>query len=103
MKNEFNMHSRVLFQDLRDEANAMALVTPNHCWKRAYENLRDAADRLDAMMSRNTVAEIEEAIKLCPFCGSSAKLFEDEITCQSCGASISGTEETLIAAWNKRT
>jgi len=57
MTSEFNMTSRALFQDLRDEANAMSLSAINQSWRRAYEDLRDAADRLDAMLARSTVNE----------------------------------------------
>ncbi len=55
MAYDFNMTSRVLYQDLRDSANDMALAASNESWRAAFERLRDASDGLDAMFARSNV------------------------------------------------
>ena len=44
--------SREKLQELRKEAKNSATYVANDVWKRAYLQLMDAADRLDAMMAR---------------------------------------------------
>ena len=39
-------------QDMRDRAVGRAETVTNNHWKRAYKQLADAADRLDAMEAR---------------------------------------------------
>jgi hypothetical protein len=39
-------------QDIRDKAVISAEGVPNNHWQRAYKQLADAADKLDAMMAR---------------------------------------------------
>lgn len=46
---------RSYLQELRDIANSMCAGNLNHDWRRAYEALSAAADRLDAMQARSTV------------------------------------------------
>ena len=43
---------RVFMQELRDTANGMCEGNLNPLWVRAYKDLADAADRLDAMQAR---------------------------------------------------
>lgn len=38
-----------------ERAKVLALVTPNPQWKRAYEDLAQAASTLDAFIARSTV------------------------------------------------
>ena len=40
-------------QDLHNDAANVAKVTLNPTWRRAWEALADAADRLDAMFARS--------------------------------------------------
>jgi len=47
--------NRSCLQEIREGANGMANGNLNPDWKRAYENLADAADRLDAMQARSDV------------------------------------------------
>jgi hypothetical protein len=50
------INDRSFLQELRDTARAMCSANLNPLWVRAYEALTDAADRLDAMQARSTVA-----------------------------------------------
>jgi len=43
---------REVLQGIRDDATIMADVVKNDHWKRAYRELADATDRLDAMEAR---------------------------------------------------
>lgn len=47
-------------QELRDAAAELAVEIPNEHWKRAYLNLSDAADKLDAMEARTI--DVDETI-----------------------------------------
>ncbi len=42
-------------QELREKAIGMSIGNLNPDWKRAYESLAEAADRLDAMQARSEV------------------------------------------------
>jgi len=44
--------SREVLQGIRDDAQEMVGRIENNHWRRAYEQLADAADRLDAMEAR---------------------------------------------------
>ncbi len=44
--------TREELKDLRDKAVANAESVPNNHWQRAYRQLADALDRLDAMEAR---------------------------------------------------
>lgn len=46
------MFSREVLQGIRNDAVKMAESVPNNHWQRAYKQLADAADRLDAMEAR---------------------------------------------------
>ncbi len=39
-------------RNIREKAVEQAISCPNNHWTRAYKQLADAADRLDAMMAR---------------------------------------------------
>jgi hypothetical protein len=45
--------TRQFLQDIRNEASNVAVQTLNPQWRRAWEALADAADRLDAMQARS--------------------------------------------------
>ena len=49
MKKDFE---REELQEMRDRAVDNAEIVANNHWKRAYKQLADAADRLDAMIAR---------------------------------------------------
>ena len=44
--------TRTELQDLRERAEILADVVPSIPWKRAYMELADSLDRLDAMIAR---------------------------------------------------
>ena len=46
------LFSREILQGIRDDAEKMVEHTVNNHWRRAYKQLADAADRLDAMEAR---------------------------------------------------
>lgn len=46
-------------QNIRKKAVDNAKAVPNNSWQRAYKQLADAADRLDAMEARTEEREIE--------------------------------------------
>lgn len=49
--------TREVFQGIRDDAVEMVESVPNNHWQRAYKQLADAADRLDAMEARTEEKE----------------------------------------------
>ncbi len=49
--------TRELLQGIRNEASNVAKETLNPQWRRAWEGLADAADRVDAMMARSQVPQ----------------------------------------------
>lgn len=46
------LNEREEMQAIRENAETKAREVPNQAWKRAYLNLADAADRIDAMLVR---------------------------------------------------
>lgn len=52
MENLVTSFPREVLQGIRDGALDIANRTPNENWQRAYRQLADAADRLDAMEAR---------------------------------------------------
>lgn len=59
--------TREFLWELRDKARDFSELSGlNTHWKRAYEAIMDAADRLDAMIARSTIREtsIEETEKV---------------------------------------
>lgn len=51
-KDNMGIFHRNELTTLRDRANLLAGITSNSTWKRAYEDLANAADHLDAMTAR---------------------------------------------------
>lgn len=51
--------NRQFLQELRDSAEGMVSRNPNPDWRRAYQQLADAADRLDAMEARSQLSPPE--------------------------------------------
>ena len=49
--------SRKELQGIRDKAMRMLDMPTSHCWNAAYDDLVNAADRLDAMFARTEVKE----------------------------------------------
>jgi hypothetical protein len=49
---------RPYLQELRETAKGMVAGNLNPNWARAYQELADAADRLDAMQARTTVPPV---------------------------------------------
>ena len=58
--NEFSMTSRHLYQDLRDAANSMSMAASNPVWVSAFQELRNACDKLDAMYARSEMVAGDE-------------------------------------------
>ncbi len=52
--------TRKELQELRERAVGHAKSVPNNHWQRAYRQLADAADRLDAMEARTEERVVEE-------------------------------------------
>lgn len=52
MENLVTRFSREVLQGIRDDAWDIAKEIPNEIWQRAYRQLADVADRLDAMEAR---------------------------------------------------
>jgi hypothetical protein len=48
--------TREELQNIRDRAEDSAQVFPSIYWKRAYENLADSANNLDAIMARTEIS-----------------------------------------------
>ena len=57
-----NLDDRKFLQELRYKAIARAHNTPNlsQVWEEAYEDLAQAADKLDAMLARKVIIEEKE-------------------------------------------
>ena len=53
------MFGRSELQELRRRAEEMEACVLNPHWKRAYLNLADALDRVDAMIARTEISEID--------------------------------------------
>lgn len=49
--------TREVLQGIRDDAVRASESVPNNHWQRAYRQLADAADRLDAMEARTEEKE----------------------------------------------
>lgn len=62
------LNHRKWLQDVRDAASQAAVNSPCQDWRRAYDALAEAADRLDAMQARSTVREVPPD----PSCGCDA-------------------------------
>ena len=56
---KINIIDRQVLQNLRDDALGMASGNLNPLWVKAYQQLADAADRLDAMQARSTGPTVE--------------------------------------------